>query len=148
MTPIHILLVEDNPADVELTQESLSMANPHLRRAAVHDGAQALAWLYRQDSYQDVPRPDLILLDLNLPRRDGREVLAVLKRDPQLRRIPIVILTSSEAERDVVQSYDLGANCYLVKPVDLKSFEILVQLVEDFWLTVVKLPPGDAGMGK
>jgi len=138
--PIEILLVEDSPGDVRLTKEALKEGKVlnHLHIAG--DGVEALAFLRREGSYAGVPRPDLILLDLNLPRKDGREVLETIKEDPELRRIPVVILTTSSAERDVLQSYDLHANCYVTKPVDLQQFISVVRSVEDFWLTVVKLP--------
>ncbi|HZR46651.1 MAG TPA: response regulator [Candidatus Manganitrophaceae bacterium] len=138
--PIEILLVEDSPGDVRLTKEALKEGKVlnHLHIAG--DGVEALAFLRREGSYAGVPRPDLILLDLNLPRKDGREVLETIKEDPELRRIPVVILTTSSAERDVLQSYDLHANCYVTKPVDLEQFISVVRSVEDFWLTVVKLP--------
>ncbi|ACY17135.1 response regulator [Haliangium ochraceum] len=137
---IEILLVEDNPADVDLTQETLSYAKIRNRLQVVHDGEQALAYLRREGEYAEAVRPDLILLDLNLPRKDGREVLAELKADPDLRTIPVVVLTSSDTERDVVRSYDLGANCYVTKPVDLDQFADVVRTIEDFWFVVVKLP--------
>ena len=138
---IEILLVEDNPADVDLTQETLAYAKIRNRLHVVNDGDDALAFLRRQGRYSEAIRPDLILLDLNLPRKDGREVLAELKADPELRRIPVVVLTSSDAEKDVVRSYDLGANCYVTKPVDLDQFASVVRTIEDFWFVVVKLPP-------
>lgn len=138
---IEILLVEDNPADVDLTQETLAYAKIRNRLHVVNDGHEALAYLRRQGRYSEAIRPDLILLDLNLPRKDGREVLAELKADPDLRSIPVVVLTSSDAEKDVVRSYDLGANCYVTKPVDLDQFANVVRTIEDFWFVVVKLPP-------
>jgi chemotaxis family two-component system response regulator Rcp1 len=138
---IEILLVEDNPADVDLTQETLAYAKIRNRLHVVNDGDDALAFLRRQGRYSEAIRPDLILLDLNLPRKDGREVLAELKADPELRSIPVVVLTSSDAEKDVVRSYDLGANCYVTKPVDLDQFANVVRTIEDFWFVVVKLPP-------
>jgi CheY-like chemotaxis protein len=137
---IEILLVEDNPADVDLTQETLAYAKIRNRLHVVTDGEDALAFLRRQGRYREAIRPDLILLDLNLPRKDGREVLAELKADPELRSIPVVVLTSSDAEKDVVRSYDLGANCYVTKPVDLDQFASVVRAIEDFWFVVVKLP--------
>jgi two-component system, chemotaxis family, response regulator Rcp1 len=137
---IEILLVEDNPADVDLTQETLAYAKIRNRLHVVNDGEAALAFLRRQGRYSEAIRPDLILLDLNLPRKDGREVLAELKADPELKGIPVVVLTSSDAEKDVVRSYDLGANCYVTKPVDLDQFASVVRTIEDFWFIVVKLP--------
>ena len=138
--PIEILLIEDNPGDVELTQEALQDAKVRNKLSAVGDGEQALAYLRRQGEYATAARPDLILLDLNLPRKDGREVLAEIKRDPALRRIPVVILTTSQAEQDILRSYDLNANCYVTKPVDLDQFLHVVRSIEDFWLVIVKLP--------
>ncbi len=138
--PVDILLVEDNPGDVRLTQEALQDARITNHMSVAEDGVQALAFLRRQDRYAEAPRPDLILLDLNLPRKDGREVLAEVKADPQLWRIPVVVLTTSQAERDVLRAYDLHANCYITKPVDLDQFLTVVKSIEDFWLTVVKLP--------
>jgi chemotaxis family two-component system response regulator Rcp1 len=140
---IEILLVEDNPADVDLTQETLAYAKIRNRLHVVTDGEEALEFLRRQGRYSDAVRPDVILLDLNLPRKDGREVLEELKADPDLRSIPVVVLTSSDAEKDVVRSYDLGANCYVTKPVDLDQFASVVRTIEDFWFIVVKLPPKD-----
>jgi len=138
---IEILLVEDNPADVDLTQETLAYAKIRNRLHVVTDGEEALAFLRREGRYAQAIRPDLILLDLNLPRKDGREVLEELKADADLRSIPVVVLTSSDAEKDVVRSYDLGANCYVTKPVDLDQFANVVRTIEDFWFIVVKLPP-------
>jgi two-component system, chemotaxis family, response regulator Rcp1 len=139
--PIEILLVEDNPGDVRLTQEALreGKVRNHLNVAA--DGVEALAFLRREGQHAHAPQPDLILLDLNLPKRGGREVLAEIKADPELRRIPVVILTVSKAEEDVLKSYNLHANCYITKPVNLDQFLTVVQSIEDFWLTVVMLPP-------
>jgi CheY-like chemotaxis protein len=138
---MEILLVEDNPGDVRLMREVLKggMAPHHVR--AVGDGEEALAFLRRRGAYAEAPRPDLILLDLNLPKKDGRELLAEIKADPSLRRIPVVILTTSEAEEDILTSYDLHANCYITKPVDLDQFITITKLIEEFWLTLVKLPP-------
>lgn len=138
---VEILLVEDNPADVDLTKETLEFAKLRNRLHAVNDGVEALAFLRRQPPFENAVRPDLILLDLNLPRKDGREVLQELKVDPTLRTIPVVVLTSSDAEKDVIKSYDLGANCYITKPVDLDQFADVVRCIEDFWFIVVKLPP-------
>jgi two-component system, chemotaxis family, response regulator Rcp1 len=138
--PIEILLVEDSPADVDLTREALEDAKVRNNLSVVNDGDQALQFLRREGPYADATRPDLILLDLNLPRRDGREVLAEIKADDELRRIPVVVLTTSEAEQDILKSYDLHANCYVTKPVDLERFITVVRSIEDFWLAIVKLP--------
>jgi two-component system, chemotaxis family, response regulator Rcp1 len=135
-----ILLVEDNPGDVELTREALLESKLHMRLSVVVDGVEALAFLRREGAYADAPRPDLILLDLNLPKKDGRAVLGEIKEDRALRNIPVVILTSSQAEQDIVRAYDLHANCYVTKPVDLDQFITIVRSIESFWLTVVKLP--------
>jgi CheY-like chemotaxis protein len=139
--PIDILLVEDSPGDVRLTREILKLSKVRNVLFEASDGAEALAFLRRQGKYADAPHPDLILLDLNLPKKDGREVLAEIKQDPELRRIPVVILTISKAEEDVLRSYDLHANCYITKPVDLEQFVKIVQAIEDFWLQIVRLPP-------
>jgi len=139
--PIEILLVEDNTGDVRLTVEALKEGKVRNRMSVVRDGVEALAFLRREGPYRDAPRPDLILLDLNLPRKDGREVLADVKGDPELRRIPVVILTTSQEEKDIFKSYDLHANCYITKPIDLEQFVTVAKAVEDFWLTIVKLPP-------
>ncbi len=141
-TPIEILMVEDNPGDVRLTIEALKETKVRNNLNVVRDGAEALAFLRRQGRYAQAPRPDLILLDLNVPRIDGRQVLAEIKADADLRRIPVVILTSSQAEEDVLKTYDLQANCYVTKPVDLDQFIKVVQSIETFWLTIVRLPPG------
>ena len=138
---IQILLVEDSLADIELTLEALEEAKFLNEVQTVRDGAAALDHLHRRNGHEAAPRPDLIILDLNLPRRSGHEVLADLKGDPELRRIPVAILTTSAAEADVVASYDLGANCYLTKPVDVGQFLKVVQSIEDFWFGVVRLPP-------
>jgi two-component system, chemotaxis family, response regulator Rcp1 len=138
--PINILLVEDNPGDVRLTVEALKEGKVHNHLSVVSDGVEALAFLRNQGPYSDAPRPDLMLLDLNLPKKDGREVLAEIKDDPSLRRIPVVVLTTSEAEADVLKSYALHANCYITKPVDLEQFIHVIGTIEDFWLTIVKLP--------
>jgi two-component system, chemotaxis family, response regulator Rcp1 len=138
---IEILLVEDNPADVRLTQEALRESKLSNRLHAVGDGEQALRFLRREGEHAESPRPDLVLLDLNLPRLSGREVLAMVKADPDLRRIPVIVLTTSEAEEDIVRSYDLHANAYVRTPVDFHQFTDVVRLIEDFWFTVVKLPP-------
>jgi chemotaxis family two-component system response regulator Rcp1 len=138
--PIEILLVEDNPGDVRLAVEALRDGKVANRLHIVEDGVEAISFLRREGRYADVPRPDLILLDLNLPRKDGREVLAEIKQDADLKRIPVVILTSSAAEQDVVQAYNLYANCYIVKPIDLDQFLKVVRSIEDFWLIVATLP--------
>ena len=138
--PIEILLVEDNPGDVELTREALHEGKIHMHLSVVSDGVEALAFLRREGKYGGAPRPDLILLDLNLPKKDGRAVLGDVKQDPALRHIPVVILTSSQAEQDIVRAYDLHANCYVTKPVDLDQFVKIVRSIEQFWFTVVKLP--------
>ena len=139
--PIEILMVEDNPGDVRLTVEALKEAKVRNNLHTVEDGVEALAFLRREGRYAEVPRPDLVLLDLNLPKMNGREVLAEIKEDPDLRRIPVVILTISQAEQDIVKSYNLHANCYITKPVDLDQFLEVVKSIENFWLTIVKLPP-------
>ncbi len=139
--PIEILLVEDNPGDVRLTQEAVREAKIRNTLNVVNDGEQAIAYVRRQGGYADRPRPDLILLDLNLPRKDGREVLQDLKSDPDLHRIPVVVLTSSAAEQDILRTYDLYANAYVTKPVDLEQFMRVVSSIQDFWLNIVKLPP-------
>jgi len=139
--PIEILLVEDNPGDVRLTREALKEGKVTNNLSVVRDGEQAMAFLRRESDYADAPRPDLILLDLNLPRKDGREVLSEIKADQDLRRIPVVILTTSNHERDILQAYDLNANCYITKPVDLDQFIGVVRSVGSFWLTIVTLPP-------
>lgn len=138
--PIEILLVEDNPGDVRLTQEAFKEGKVRNNLNVVSDGVEALAFLRREDKYADASRPDVILLDLNLPKKDGREVLAEIKDDPDLRRIPVVVLTTSLAEQDILKSYDLHANCYITKPVDLERFITVVKSIETFWLSVVKLP--------
>jgi CheY-like chemotaxis protein len=139
--PIEILLVEDNPGDVRLTIEALKEGKVHNSLSVARDGVEALAFLRRQGTFVRAARPDLILLDLNLPRKDGREVLAEIKEDPSLRRIPVVVLTTSKAEEDVLRTYDLHANCYIAKPVDLEQFISVVRSIDDFWLSVVRLPP-------
>lgn len=138
--PIHVLLVEDSPGDVRLTQEAFRNADKSIHLHVAVDGVEAMAFLRRQGAHADAPRPDLILLDLNLPKMDGREVLALIKEDESLKLIPTVILTTSDAEADIVKSYQLQANCYLNKPVQLDAFENLVRSINDFWLTKVKLP--------
>jgi CheY-like chemotaxis protein len=139
--PIQILLVEDNPGDVELTREALLDSKLHMQLSVASDGVQALAFLARTGPYADAPRPDLILLDLNLPKKDGRAVLSEIKRDPRLRTIPVVVLTSSRAEEDIARAYDLHANCFVTKPVDFDQFTTIVRSIEQFWFSVVKLPP-------
>jgi two-component system, chemotaxis family, response regulator Rcp1 len=139
-TPIEVLLVEDSPGDVRLTQEAFRDANKAIQLHVVSDGVEAMAFLRREGVHAAAPRPELILLDLNLPKMDGREVLAHIKADTHLKTIPTVILTTSEAEADIVKSYQLQANCYLSKPVQLDAFEALVKSINDFWLTKVKLP--------
>lgn len=138
---VDILLVEDNPGDVRLTREALKEAKIRNQLYVVGDGVDAMAFLRRKGSYRDAVRPQLVLLDLNLPRMNGREVLAQIKQDESLRRIPVVILTSSQAEADVLSAYDLHANCYITKPVDLAQFLTVVQAIESFWVTIVTLPP-------
>ncbi|MGB6064686.1 MAG: response regulator [Desulfomonilaceae bacterium] len=138
---IEILLVEDNPGDVRLTREALKDGKIVNNLHVAEDGVEALTFLRREGKYHDAIRPELILLDLNLPKKDGRQVLAEIKADATLRRIPVVILTSSEAEQDIVRSYNLHANCYVTKPVDLDQFISVVKSIEYFWLSVVKLPP-------
>jgi chemotaxis family two-component system response regulator Rcp1 len=140
VAPVDVLLVEDSPGDVRLTQEAFRNANSLVTLRVAADGIEAIAFLKREGVHADAPRPDLILLDLNLPKMDGREVLAYIKGDVSLRTIPTVILTMSEAEGDVVKSYELQANCYLTKPVQLEAFEGLVRNVSDFWLTWASLP--------
>ena len=137
---IEILLVEDNLGDARLTQEALREARVSNHMSLVRDGVEALAFLRREGGFASAPRPDLILLDLNLPRKDGREVLAEIKGDERLRRIPVVVLTVSQADEDILRAYNLNANCYIAKPVDLEQFIKVVRSIEDFWLTIVKLP--------
>ena len=138
--PIDILMVEDNPGDIRLTLEAFRENKMNNSLHVVKDGVQAMAFLRREGEYADAPRPDLILLDLNLPKKDGREVLAEIKADPSLMRIPVVILTTSQAEEDILKSYSLHANCFVTKPVDLDQFMKVVQSIEQFWITIVKLP--------
>ncbi len=135
-----ILLVDDNPADVDLTIETLAQSARALHVSAVSDGGEAMSWLRRQGRHRDAPQPDLVILDLNLPRKSGREVLAEIKTDSELRRIPIIVFTSSEAASDVTHSYDLGANCYLRKPGNLADFIAVIQFMERFWLDCATLP--------
>ena len=138
--PIQVLLVEDSPGDIRLTREAFRDANNSIQLNVANDGIEAMAFLRREGRYADAPRPDLILLDLNLPKMDGREVLAHIKENDDLKTIPTVILTTSDAEADIVKSYELQANCYLTKPVQLEAFEALVKSINDFWLTKAKLP--------
>jgi chemotaxis family two-component system response regulator Rcp1 len=138
--PIEVLLVEDSPGDVRLTREAFKDANKTIHLHVAMDGVEAMAFLRREGVHHNAPRPDLILLDLNLPKMDGREVLSLIKQAEDLKTIPTVILTTSEAEADIVKSYQLQANCYLNKPVQLDAFEALVKSINDFWLTKVKLP--------
>jgi len=143
-TPIEVLLVEDSPGDVRLTREALKDAKVHISLHVASDGIEAMAYLQSEGPYVNAIRPDLILLDLNLPRKDGRQVLKEIKESPTLRSIPVVILTTSSSEADILQSYDLHANCYISKPVDLDGFLKVVQSIDSFWLSVVKLPRGTA----
>ena len=137
---VEILLVEDNPGDVRLTQEALREAKMLNNLSVVRDGEEAMEFLRQEGTYEEAARPDLVLLDLNLPRKDGRQVLAEIKADESLRRIPVVVLTSSDAEQDIFKSYDLHANCYITKPVGLDQMVECVNAIEGFWLTLVKLP--------
>ncbi len=143
--PVEILLVEDNVRDARLAVETLKDSKIHNNLYHVKDGVEAIDFLRQRGEYAGVPVPDLILLDLNLPRKDGREVLAEVKEDPRLRLIPVVVMTSSEAERDLVKTYGLHANAYVVKPIDMDDFVEVVRGVQDFWLTIVKLPPKAQG---
>jgi two-component system, chemotaxis family, response regulator Rcp1 len=138
--PIEILLVEDSPSDAELTREAMKAGKIANNLSHVEDGVEAMEYLARRGRYAKAPRPDLIMLDLNLPRKDGREVLAELKQDPVLKTIPVVVLTTSRADQDIIRSYELHANCYISKPVDFQQFLEVVQSIEHFWLTVVALP--------
>ncbi len=143
MSPLRktILLVEDNPGDVRLMQEVFGKSGINIKLFVAADGVEALAFLHRQNGYQESVRPDLIVLDLNLPRKDGREVLAEIKTDPNLRRIPVVVLTTSEAEEDILKIYDLNGNCYITKPADLDAFINILNRIDKFWLSDVQLPP-------
>ena len=141
--PIKILLVEDNPGDARLAVEALKDSKIRNNLYHVEDGVEAMGFLHREERYADVPLPDLILLDLNLPRKDGREVLEEIKDNPALKLIPVVVLTTSEAERDLVRTYGLHANAYVVKPIDLDRFIEVVRAIEDFWFSIVKLPQMD-----
>jgi chemotaxis family two-component system response regulator Rcp1 len=139
--PIVILLVEDNPGDVDLARAAMEESKVRNILHTVGDGVEAMLFLRGKGKYAEAPRPDLVLLDLNLPKKDGREVLAEIKSDPDLRRIPVVILTISKDEEDILRSYNLHANCFITKPIDLNQFVKVVKAIEDFWLTIVKLPP-------
>ncbi len=140
---VEILLVEDNPGDVRLIQEVLRDGKVRNNMSVTKDGVDAISFLHQTGEYSGAPRPDIILLDLNLPKKDGREVLADIKADPDLKNIPVVVLTTSSAEQDIFRSYDLHANCYITKPVDLDQFIRVIRSIEDFWLTIVKLPRGE-----
>jgi CheY-like chemotaxis protein len=140
--PIEILLVEDNPGDVNLTRIALADRAINVNLSVVTDGVEAIEFLNRQGQYQQSVHPDLILLDWNLPRKDGREVLLEIKADERLQRIPVVVLTTSQAEEDILRAYNLHANCYITKPLDFNQFVQIVQSIEDFWFTIVQLPPG------
>ena len=140
---IQVLLVEDNPGDVRLTREAFQDAKVHLEMHVAIDGVEAMEFLFQEGKYANAQRPDLILLDLNLPRKDGREVLKEIKEHPNLKAIPVVILTTSASDVDIEGSYLLHANCYISKPVDMEGFLTVVKSIDDFWLTVVKLPPKD-----
>lgn len=138
--PVEILLVEDNPGDVRLTQEALKDSKLKNNLYVVNDGLEALAFLHREGKHAKTPRPDLIFLDLNLPKKNGRDVLVEIKEDPELKRIPVVILTTSTAEEDIIRTYNSHANCYITKPIDFEQFITVVKKIEDFWFTIVKLP--------
>lgn len=139
--PVDILLVEDNPGDADLAKEALESSKMYNSLAIVEDGQKAMDYLYKKEPYNKVATPDLILLDLNLPKKDGREVLAEIKSDPDLKRIPVVILTTSSSEEDVLKTYNLHANCYITKPIDLTQFMKVVKTIENFWMSIVVLPP-------
>lgn len=140
--PVIILLVEDNPGDVDLAREALEMGKLHNTLHVARDGVEAMDFLHQEGKFNDSPRPDLIILDLNLPKKDGRQVLAEIKADEKLKRIPVVILTTSSAEEDILKTYNLHANCYITKPIDMKQFLKVVQAIEEFWLSIVVLPNG------
>jgi DNA-binding response OmpR family regulator len=142
--PVEILLVEDNEGDARLTKEAFKENKINYRLSVARNGEDALKFLKKEDQYASAPRPDLILLDLNLPKKNGREVLEEIKKDLSLKRIPVVILTVSRSEEDIIRSYDLYANCYITKPIDLSQFMEIVKLVKNFWLNIVKLPPDGA----
>jgi CheY-like chemotaxis protein len=139
--PIEVLLVEDNPGDAQLTRIALELGKISINLNVVEDGVEAMAFLRKQEQYVGVPHPDIILLDLNLPKKDGREVLAEVKADSNLKRIPVVVLTTSQSEEDILRAYNLAANCYITKPVDFDQFVKIVQSIENFWFAIVKLPP-------
>jgi len=139
--PIEVLLVEDNPGDAQLTRIALEDSKISINLNVVEDGVEAMAFLRKQEKYVKAAHPDIVLLDLNLPRKDGREVLAEIKGDEKLKRIPVVILTTSQAEEDILKAYNLCANCYITKPVDFDQFVKIVQSIENFWFAIVKLPP-------
>ncbi len=139
--PIEVLLVEDNPGDAQLTRIALEDSKISIHLNVVEDGVEAMAFLRKQEKYAKAAHPDIILLDLNLPRKDGREVLAEIKGDENLKRIPVVVLTTSQAEEDILKAYNLCANCYITKPVDFDQFVKIVQSIENFWFAIVKLPP-------
>lgn len=139
--PVEILLVEDNPADIRLTTEALKDARLVNNVALVKDGVEALAFLRREGEYRDAVTPDLILMDLNLPKKNGLEVLAEIKEDDELKRIPVVVLTSSKSDQDIIETYNMHCNCYIIKPVDVNDFVEIVKSIENFWLSIVKLPP-------
>jgi two-component system, chemotaxis family, response regulator Rcp1 len=141
MKEIHILLVEDNEGDVLLTREALLEGKIINRISVVRDGAEALDFLYKRDRFAEAASPDMVLLDINLPKIDGKEVLSIIKKDDQLKRIPIVMLTTSSAEKDILEAYNNHANCYITKPVDLQQFMQVIRTIEDFWISIVQLPP-------
>jgi chemotaxis family two-component system response regulator Rcp1 len=140
LKPLQVLLVEDNPGDADLTRESVESSPFGIELTVAVNGTEAIDFIHQQGKFSSAPRPDLVLLDMNLPGVDGRIVLADIKRNPDLKRIPVCMLTSSKAETDIMQSYDLGANCYVVKPLDFKTFQDIVRTVENFWFTTVRLP--------
>lgn len=146
--PVEILMVEDNPGDVELTREAFSTSKLANRLHIAEDGEEALDFLYRRGKFEHSPRPDIILLDLNLPKKDGTEVLEIIKSDEDLRSIPVIVFTSSQAEKDMVDSYRAYANCYITKPVNLDQFARVVQVLEDFWMNIVTLLPKQASKGR
>ncbi len=139
--PIEVLLVEDNPGDAQLTRIALEDSKISVNLNVVEDGVEAMAFLRKQGNYADAPHPDIVLLDLNLPRKDGREVLAEIKADQSFKRIPVVVLTTSQSEEDILKAYNLSANCFITKPVDFDQFVKIVQSIENFWFAIVKLPP-------
>ncbi|WP_242057815.1 MULTISPECIES: response regulator [Nostoc] len=139
--PIEVLLVEDNPGDAQLTRIALEDSKISIHLNVVEDGVEAMAFLRKQEKYVEAAHPDIVLLDLNLPKKDGREVLAEIKADDNLKRIPVVVLTTSQAEEDILKAYNLSANCYITKPVDFDQFVKIVKSIENFWFAIVKLPP-------